>query len=241
VTRHLYLDGRDFLVNFYTDFPNETRRLLGGLLAEDWATVAPYVAAPRTRGEELVPQLVNLRGNAAGVIERPTGTTNMVFPNFGYRQQLGLGIYGMLFSSLNSDTRVINLMRIWTPGGNEEVNVPEAERIYFTNPATGLTYAARRYGVDPALTAIRGNVPVDGGVAARMLIHANELLKATYATDGVNDNGTPRVVRDMQGRPTPRNMASAQDQARAETWFRYYVGLIDAMRLVSNVFGYGRP
>jgi len=229
-------------VNFYTDFPNETRRLLGGLMAEDWPTVAPYVAAPMARGQELTPQSLNLRGNpTTGVIERPAGAPNMLFPNFGYRQQLGLGIYGMLFSSLNSDTRVISLMRIWTPGGNEEVNVPEAERIYFTNPATGLTYAARRYGIDPALTAIRGNVPTDGGVAARMLIHANELLKATYATDGSESNGTPRLVRDMQNRPVPRNTASAQDQARAETWLRYYVGLLDAMRLVSNVFGYGRP
>ena len=241
VTRHLYLDGRDFLVNFYTDFPNETRRLLGGLMSEDWAAVAPYVPAPTTRGQEVTPQYINFRGNAMGNLERPAGTANMVFPNFGYRQQVGLGIYSMLFSSLNSDTRVINLMRVWTRGGNEEVDVPEAERIYFTNPSTGLTYIARRYGVDPALTAIRGNVPTDGGVAARMLIHANELLKATFATDGVNPDGTPRVVRDMQGRPQPRNTTSAQDQARAETWFRYYTGLIDAMRLVSQVFGYGRP
>lgn len=238
ITRHLYLDGRDFLVNFYTDFPNETRRLLGGLLAEDWPTVAPYVPAPTSRGQEVTPQYLNF---SAATLTRPAGTTHMLFPNFGYRQQLGLAIFGMLFSSLNSDTRVINLMRIWTPGGNEEVGVPENERIYFTNPMTGITYVARRYGIDPALTAIRGNVPTDGGVAARMLLHANELLKSTFQTDGTNPDGTPRVLRDMQGRPLPRNTTSAQDQARAETWFRYYVGLLDAMRLVSNVFGYGRP
>jgi hypothetical protein len=239
VTRHLYLDGRDFLVNFHTDFSDATRRLLGGLLAEDWPTVGMYVPNPAPGQTEVSPRQLDMN---APMMTRPAGTTNLLYPMFGYKQQITLGIYAMLFSSLNSDTRVINLMRIWTPEGDEAITVPEDQRITFVNPRSGLTYIARRYGVDPGLTAMRGGTPTDGGVASRMIAHANELLKAAFLTDGVNPDGTPHLLVDTNGRARPNTTAntSAQAQARAERAFDYYVGLLDAMRNIGRILGYGR-
>ncbi len=237
ITRHLYLDGRDFLVNFNTDFPDATRRLLGGLMAEDWPTVGMWAPNAASGSDtEVSPRQLDM---GAATMARPAGTTNLLFPNFGYKQQVTLGIYAMLYSSLNSDTNIINLMRIWTPGGTEEVSVPEAQRVYFQNPLTGLTYIARKYGTDPALTAIRGGTAVDGGVASRMLAHANALLVDAYLTDGNNPDGTPHLLLDTNGRPRARNTMSPQAQARAERAFTYYVGLIDAMRNISRYLGYG--
>ncbi len=238
VTRHLYLDGRDFLVNFNTDYPDATRRLVGGLMAEDWPTVGMWAANAASGTElEVTPRQTDLN---AATLTRPAGTTNLLYPNFGYKQQITLGIYGMLFSSLNSDNEIINLMRVWTEGGVEQVGVPAEQRVTFQNPRTGIVYYARRYGVDPALTALRGGTPTDGGIASRMLLHANELLKDAFVTDGTNADGTPRLTLDTNGRPRARNTASPQAQARAERAFDYYVGLIDAMRNIGRYLGYGQ-
>ncbi len=237
ITRHLYLDGRDFLVNFNTDLPDATRRLIGGLMSEDWPTVGMYVPNPSSgSNNEVTPRQLDLN---AATLTRPASTTNLLYPNFGYKQQVTLAIYAMLFSSLNTDNTVINQMRIWTQGGTEEVLIPESQRVYFVNPTTGITYIARRYGVDPALTAIRGGTPTDGGIGSRMLLHANELLKDAFVTDGNNPDGTPHVLLDTNGRPRPRNPMSPQAQARAERALTYYVGIIDATRLISRYLGYG--
>jgi hypothetical protein len=152
VTRGLYLDGREFQVNFFTDMPEAFDRLLGGLLSEDWASVAPY-ARPTAAGAEATPELPRLWDPTP---TRPAGTNYVMFPNYGYRQQLPTIIYSMLFSSLNSDLTTINKMRIFTEGGAEQVDIPENERIRFFNPETGIIYAARRYGNDPGLTALAG-------------------------------------------------------------------------------------
>jgi len=234
VTRGLYLDGREFQVNFFTDLPEAFDRLLGGLLSEDWATVAPY-ARPATPGEEVTPELPRLF-DANPV--RPAGTNYVMFPNFGYRQQLPTIIYSMLFSSLNSDLNTINKMRIFTEGGGEQVDIPENERTRFFNPETGIIYVARLYGNDPGLAGLTGGRAVDRGIASRMIAHANALAGDCYQTDGTNDNGTLRFRRDMSNRLVPR-YESPQRQARALTALRNYVGVIDATRNVSNILGYG--
>ncbi|MBL8604537.1 MAG: hypothetical protein JNK72_21600 [Myxococcales bacterium] len=233
VTRGLYLDGREFQVNFFTDYPVAFDRLIGGLMSEDWVTVAPY-AMPTGPGQEISPQLLNL---SADNPTRPT-TGNVIYPNFGYRQQLPMVIYAMLFSSLNVDLNTINKMRIFTEGGNEQVGIPEAERARFYNPETGIVYVARRYGPDPGLSGLTGGRVVDRGIASRMIDHANALLTDCFETRGVNADGTPVVVRDMNNRPVNR-WTSPQRQARALTAYRNYVGVIDATRNVSNLLGYG--
>ncbi|MDB4930173.1 MAG: hypothetical protein JWM10_2657 [Myxococcaceae bacterium] len=244
ITRNLYLDGREFQVNFATDIPNALDRLLGGILSEDWATVAMHAPAPATPGSEVAPQMLQLYRDT--VPARPAGSS-LLFPNIGYRQQLPTIIYSMLFSSLNTDLTLINKMRIFSEGGAESVDIPEAERIRFFNPDTGIVYAARRYGTDPGLTALAGGRTVDRGIASRMVQHANALLADTYLVerDPANMNrpvldadGRPRIIRSAAGALQPAS-TSPQRQARRLATFRNYVGLIDATRNISRILGYG--
>ena len=248
ITRSLYLDGREFQVNFRTDMPRAYDRLIGGVLSEDWDTTAmhvPNVEGGGTAGVPAVtPSLLRLwttpsQGDAFGEARRDPGS-RLLFPNVGYRQQLPMMVWSMLFSSLNSDLSTIHRMRIWTLGAPEVVDVPESEQVHFTNPETGITYAARSYGPD----RIDG-LAVDAGIASRMIAHANELLRDTYQVRVderlqpiVNPDGSYTVVFDSNRRPVPAN-ADARRQTAAEIRFRNYVGLIDATRYASRILGYG--
>jgi len=167
----------------------------------------------------------------------------VLFPNVGYRLQVPTAIYAMLYSSLNSELNTINKFRIWSVGGPEAVNVPEAEQARFANPETGIIYAARRYGNDANLAALTatGTNPtraVDRGIASRMISHANELLAAAYRVQSTNPDGSLVMARDASGAliPSENNL---QVRARAITAFRNYVGVVDAVRNISRILGYG--
>jgi len=250
VTRSLFLDGREFQVNFGTDMPQAFNRLLGGVLSEDWDTVAPHVPTVPGGGTaglpELTPRVLPLwtppsRANPMGMPTRPAGS-RLLFPNIGYRQQLPTAVYTMLFSSLNSDLRTVHATRIWTEGGAEQVDVPEAERVRFRNPESGIVYVARRYGLDMV-----DNKEIDRGIASRMLAHANELLVDTYQVEVDerlrpirNDDGSVRVVFDAVTRqPVPAHPTDARRQSAAQIRYRNYIGLVDATRYASRLLGYG--
>lgn len=242
ITRNLFLDGREFQVNFFTDMPQAFDRLLGGIMAEDWPTVAMSGVPERVEGEDLpivTPRVLPLWSDRP---TRPAGS-NVLFPNVGYRLQVPTAIYAMLYSSLNSELNTINKFRIWSVGGPEAVNVPEAEQVRFANPETGIIYAARRYGNDANLAALTatGTNPtrtVDRGIASRMIAHANELLAAAYRVQSTNPDGSLVMARDASGAliPSENNL---QVRARAITAFRNYVGVVDAVRNISRILGYG--
>jgi hypothetical protein len=250
ITRSLFLDGREFQVNFGTDMPQAFNRLLGGVLAEDWDTIAPHVPTVEGGGTagmpELSPGILPLwtppsRANPLGMPSRPSGS-RLLFPNVGYRQQLPTVVFSMLFSSLNSDLNTVHRTRIWTEGGAEQVDVPEADRVRFRNPESGIVYVARRYGPDMV-----DNKEVDRGIASRMLAHANELLIDTYAVEVderlrpiFNADGSVRVVLDARTRqPVPAHATDQRRQNAAQIRLRNYVGLIDATRYASRLLGYG--
>jgi hypothetical protein len=250
ITRSLYLDGREFQVNFGTDMPQAFNRLLGGILAEDWDTVAMHVPTVAGGGSgglpQLTPSILPLwtppsRANPMGTPSRPAGS-QLLFPNIGYRQQLPTVVYSMLFSSLNSDLSTVHSSRIWTEGGAEQVDVPEADRVRFRNPESGISYVARRYGPD----VVDGKV-IDRGIASRMIAHANELLIDCYQVEVdaslrpiFSADGSVRVVLDAATRqPVVAHPTDARRQTIAQTRFRNYVGLIDATRYASRILGYG--
>jgi hypothetical protein len=246
ISRSLYLDGREYQVNFRTDMPQAFDRLLGGVLSEDWDTVAMHVPTEVGGGTgglpALEPALLPLWtvGSAAAPAQprRPAGS-RLLFPNIGYRQQLPMVVWSMLFSSLNSNLDTIHRTRIFTEGGPEAVDIAESERTRFRNPETGITYVARRYGPD----SVDGEV-IDSGIASRMIAHANALLADTYQTR-VNDAGATVYNPDgsvdvvlRNGQLVDHNL-EGQRQVIAVTRYRNYVGLIDATRYASRLLGYG--
>src|SRR5439155_8807619 len=113
-------------------------------------------------------------------------------PNVGYKQQLATAVFAALFSRLNADMTLVNKMRLWIDGQVGQINVPDAQQVRFSDPASGYTYIARKYGPD----SIDGKT-VDKGIASRMLAHANAMLLASYAVQ--KDAVTGQVVLDKYG------------------------------------------
>ncbi|MEM9696495.1 MAG: zinc-dependent metalloprotease, partial [Myxococcota bacterium] len=100
ISRENYLDGRDTRINFRADMPVAVDRLIGGILAEDWAAVGPFV------GDEIGASL----DYTALFEERPRrpGGARVLFPNIGYKQQLGMLIFAHLYSRRNTDLTLTN-------------------------------------------------------------------------------------------------------------------------------------
>jgi hypothetical protein len=219
VARETYLDGRDAMISFRTDLPDGVDRLLGGILAEDWQSVAPYVVGDGSAG-------IQGFDIAERALARP-GNAMIVYPNVGYKQELSMAIYGALFSRLSSDMTLVNKLRIWADGDRAPI-IPGTREIRFSNPETGFSYIASKYGGE----SIDGHT-VDRGIGSRVLARANQLLAQAYEVktdaDGapiVDDRGQPTLVLDGAGKPIVKG--SMLD-------LRRYVGLIDAMREIGRV------
>jgi hypothetical protein len=229
ISRDNYLDGRNVNVNFRTDMPEAMDRLLGGLLASDWESIAPYVMG--NDGPKPSVRTLDLSGVAP---ERPSGSL-LLFPNVGYKQQLGALVWAHVFARLNTDLTLANKMRLWIDGMLGEVKVPEAQQVRFYDPGTGYTYIARKYGPQ----TIDGKV-VDKGIASRMIAHANALLVASYEVERGADNqplldpfGTPKLVLDGEGNPVQIGSLATLNELRG------YIGLLDSSVQVQNMVGYG--
>jgi hypothetical protein len=233
IARDNFLDGRNVKINFRNDLPDAVDRLIGGTLAEDWETIGMYVTPGSNSAiaASETPVMFDLTTPGA---TRPA-SAQILFPNIGYKQQLATALFAALFSRLNSDMTLVNKMRIWIDGQVGSIDVPTASQIRFTDPNSGYTYIARKYGQD----TIDGKV-VDKGIASRMVAHANAMLIAAYAvqTDATTGKpaldayGAPTLVLDTNGQPTATNAANA---ARLKS----YVGLVDAVKEIGYRLGYG--
>jgi hypothetical protein len=229
ISRANYLDGRATKINFRNDMPQAVDRLLGGLVSEDWETVGMYVDP----GTELPqPKMLPL---AQVDVEpgRPQGALVM-YPNVGYKQQLGVLLFAHVYSRINGDQQLSNKLRLWIDGQQGEVNIPPEQQVRFSDPTSGYTYVARTYGHD-----VLDQKEIDAGIAARMVEHANALLVSAYQvqTDGNGDPvldsfGSPVLVLDSDAQPI------VTDEERSFELGRY-VALMDAARQIAHTIGFG--
>lgn len=228
INRENYLDGRAVNINFRSDMPQAVDRLLGGILAEDWESVAPYTT------DEGAAAKVNLTPlHITDEMPSRPASANVLFPNVGYKQQLGVLIFSHIYSRMNGDLTLSNKLRLWIDGQLGEVEIPDAQQVRFHDPTSGYTYVARRYGDD----VIDGKT-VDAGIASRMVSHANELAAVAYQVEEVDGElsfdafGRPVLVLDSDGHPIVID-------ADREAELRRYVGLMDAARQIAALVGYG--
>ena len=228
ISRQNYLDGRDSKISFRSDMPTAMDRLLGGVLSEDWETVGMWVAPNQ---DDPSPQPLDLLN--VGEPSRPNNA-RVLFPNIGYKQQLGMLMFANLFSRAGSDMQLANKMRVWLLGHDSAVEIPEAQQARFYDPASGFTYIARRYGSE----LVDGKA-VEQGIASRMLNHANELIAASYVVEVdaegntvVDAFGAPVLVLDAEGFAQELPNGRIGELAR-------YVGLLDAARQIGKKLGYG--
>jgi hypothetical protein len=229
ISRDNFLDGRGVKINFRNDLPDAVDRLIGGILAEDWETVSLW--AP-DGDKNPTPQPFDITARAVQPT-RPQGA-KILFPNLGYKQQLSGVMFAALFSRLNTDMTLVNKMRLWIDGQVGGVNVPPTQQIRFTDPASGYTYIARKYGNE----TIDGKT-IDKGISSRMLAHANALVAAAYKVQRGVD-GKP--VLDVYGAPILELDANGLPQVVQSQYvgqLTQYVGLLDSVREIGHKLGYG--
>jgi hypothetical protein len=217
ISRDNWLDGRDVKINFRNDMPNLIDRLVGGILAEDWETIAPHVTGS---DKNPTPAYLNL---ASATVTRPAGA-KVLFPNLGYKQQLAAVVWTAIFSRMNSDMTLVNKMRLWLEGAVDEIAIDPTLAVKFTDPDSGYTYVARKYGTD----TVAGKT-VDKGIASRMIQHANAMLGAAYKVKAGS-------VPDSFGRPVLDTTGGAPEIAdvTAAGALRKYIGLLDAVRQIDT-------
>lgn len=245
VQRENFLDGRGTKISFRTDLPGAVDRLLGGILAEDWETIAPAVGAEGgpALGVELAPRMLDLTPSVA---KRADPSARVLFPNIGYKQQLTMAIYAALLSRVGSDMTLVNKLRVWIDG-DRAPTLPGSRQVKMTDPMTGYTYVAGTFGRD----VVDGKA-IDSGIGSRMLSHANDVIAATYKVKRdpatkvpVKDEfGRPELLLDGSGKPQlevsgPAGNGTARGGAELETQLRRYIGLVDAMRQLQLALGSG--
>ncbi len=186
ISRTSFLDGRAVMKNFQTDDARGLDRFLGGILSEDWKTVAPRVVTTGA-GEGTAPDKLPYRStqmlNLLDANVTPPANSTPVFPNIGFKTQLQTLVWADLFAAINTDTTLLKKMAIYVKGIDFVDAIPQADLVSFTDPATGITYLARKFGTD---NGIAGNP--DSGIASRMLQHANDLASSGYATPADVEN-----------------------------------------------------
>ena len=232
VSRDNALDGRDPYISFRTDNPAALDRLVGGILSEDWETIAPAAV-----GQDGTMTGFSLLPIDSTQLTRPAGAS-ILFPNMGYQNELGTGIYGLLYSRFSTDMEMATKMRVRYDGDSGPV-IPEAKKQGFLDPITGIHYLATKFGTEQFPLGNGQFRAVETGIASRMLQHANDLLVAAYQADtsptgGVNAYGEPKLVVDpVTGAP------KSLGDATATLNLQRYIGELDALRQLGNIFGGG--
>ncbi|HEX7670996.1 MAG TPA: hypothetical protein VF395_15480, partial [Polyangiaceae bacterium] len=117
IQRDTYLDGRHLYVNFRTDMAKAVDRVMGGILANDWASVATSVPKGGTD-----PELLDFAGDAPVRPGNP-GDASILFPNLGYKQQLGAIIWSQLFSREGTELTLANKLLMYVEGTEGVINI----------------------------------------------------------------------------------------------------------------------
>ncbi|MCC6646211.1 MAG: hypothetical protein IT374_11635 [Polyangiaceae bacterium] len=228
-TPDTFIDPRSQHLNFHADMPLGVERLLAGVMSHDWQAVG-------MSGRSSTDNPVSMIDLLAPTVTRDGGDV-AVFPNIGYDQQLLAGIYAMLLAGEGTDMSLTNQMRVWVDGLDGPIStqgIPDlTKQVRFTDPRTGFTYIARKYGSEDP-----DRPTADRGMAARMLGYANALVANTYVveSDTPDQFGRPVLALDAQGQPQPKN-PNVQNAAYRD--FVKYVGLIDTVRQLGFWFGQG--
>jgi hypothetical protein len=244
VARETYLDGRNVMFSFRSAIPQAFDRLVAGVFADDWDTIAPFVAPTATPDAfGMMPMTpVKLWESDATKLSaaRPAGS-KLIDPMLGYRIKVPAMIMMLLYQPIDSSMDLVNRTRVWVDGSAESIKIPDAERVTFFDPVDGLEWTAKSFGAE----TLKGKV-VDTGIGARMLQHANELMMAAYNVDTVVVNATTgqKAVKygpDRRPQKTGGGTLTAADvkDTIAEKKLRDYVAFLNQVRTALYYLGFG--
>ncbi len=170
-------DIRRYQLNFANTFGPSMSRFFGGVLGEDWATIAPRVDA---RGELLYPDAVEIaQGDMPGT---------PLAPNASFSIQLYAAVFGMSMIPETYDQDFLNRSRVWVRGGAEEIDIdPSLPLVEYTDPDSGLTYVAVSYE----------DGGVQRGVGAQLILRARRLQERATAGNDAAQAELDRFVDNL--------------------------------------------
>jgi hypothetical protein len=157
-------DIRRYQINFASTFGPSMTRFFGGILGEDWATIAPRIQS----GAVVYPDPIEIElGSMPGT---------PLAPNASFSIQLYATVFGMTYIPQTYDQEYLNESRVWVRGGAEEVEIdPSVPTVEFTDATSGLTYVA--------VSDMDGTV--ERGVGAQLIERARNLQTRADGGDEV--------------------------------------------------------
>lgn len=240
VARETYLDGRNVMFSFRSAIPQGFDRLIAGIMADDYDTVAPYVDIndqPDSSGMRPI-KTMQLWQTDAAKLTRPA-SARLVDPVLGFRVKVPTMVLMMLYQPIDSNMELIQRTRIWVTGGQEQIRIPDTEKVTFFDPIEGNEWNSRTFGTETIATKL-----VDKGIGARMIQHANELLLAAYNVDSeAVPGGAAGQLRPkyLNGRPVkagvPITSADVKDAVAVEK-LRTYVAFLNQVRSALYYLGF---
>jgi hypothetical protein len=159
VARDTAEDLREWRISFYDDFAPQMESFFGGILAQDYAAVAPrYVSFGDVRHPDYV------------LGDVPTAGTPLD-PATGFSVQLFAAVMGMARFQNNFDKTFLDSGRMWLRGSSFALDTANGN-VEFEDPITGKVYQAIDY-------------PAGTGIGQRMIARANAVLaRSHYCTSG---------------------------------------------------------
>jgi hypothetical protein len=150
-------DIRRYQINFASTFGPAMTSFFRGAMASDWRATAPRFDASFTN--------LNYPDPAAQAAGTMAGTP--IDPDMGFSIELYASVLGMTFIPQTYNQDFLNRSRVFVRGGAEEIAIdPSHTVVEFTDPVSGLTYAAVSY---PDAGG------AETGVGAQMILRAQNL------------------------------------------------------------------
>ncbi|MBI2896277.1 MAG: zinc-dependent metalloprotease [Deltaproteobacteria bacterium] len=172
VARDTAEDIREWRISFYDDFATQITDLVGGILSQDYADIAPYLepeSGTYLERDHADPEL-------DAVTVAPVEGASPVDPFAGFTVQLYAAVLGAARMHNNFDYRFDDALRMWIAGNGHSVSSPT---VSYTDPTTGFTYLA---------------LDLPNGVAARVIARANLLRSRSPLCNDEDDEAPDACV-----------------------------------------------
>lgn len=148
-------DTQRYKISFYSMFPRESLRLLGGLMTGEVEGYGWCVKYDRLLGYQSLRQRDFLTGETCGEGEAPLDPepTSYTFPTTKYRIPMLAAYYGMSLMITDYNRSFMDVSRIFLQGHASAVDLPaDVEKVTFEHPFTGKIYVAYKTGLENEYT-----------------------------------------------------------------------------------------
>ncbi len=177
VARDTAEDIRQWRISFYDNYSTQITELVGGIVAEDAAQIAPYLN-PET-GDYYLRDYADPALDPIG--DEPPAGTSPVDPYAGFTVQLYAAVLGAARFHNNFDNRFSDSIRMWVAGTGQTF---EAPTVSYTDPWNGQTFVA---------------LAVERGIAARLVARANNLKARSPQCNDVDELAPDACIVGLPG------------------------------------------